>query len=173
MTTPGDIYIKLKRPCPRCSGVLERYEVKAVAGAVNPLPRVHCTACHVEWPSIREMILEAHKGREPEAGGKRGPSLGDLKGYLAKIKAGVRAGRNVAASVKTVSEYLASMVSQVRSIEQAPDKQQVIAKVGEDLEGIVDQVTLAVEHIEEGRTGKVGPEPKTEEEPEPEHAEDA
>lgn len=158
MTRPGDIYIKLKRPCPRCQGVLERYEIKAVAGEPNVLPRVHCTGCHVEWPSIREMIVEAQGGAGPERRG--GPSLAQLKGYLVKIKAGVRAGRNVAGAVRAVSGHLAGIVGRVRDLEKAPDKQQVVSQVGADIEGIVDQISLAMEHIEEGRDGKIGPEPE-------------
>lgn len=165
MTTPGDIFIKLKRPCPRCQGVLERYEAKAVAGNPVPLPKVHCTGCQTEWSNMHEMLLEAHKGREAaskEKPKRRGPTMADMQGYLAKLKAGVRAGRNVAASVRAVSEHLASITGRVRELEKAPDKQAVIAQVGQNLEGIVDQLTLAMEHIQEGRVGEVGPEPELE-----------
>jgi len=162
MTKPGEIFIKLKRPCPRCQGVLERYEAAAIAGQPPQmcLPRVRCSACGVEWASVRDAIKEGLEGEgkapKPE---RRRPTIADLKNTLAKVKAGVRAGRNVAGSVRAVSEYLASITGRIRTLEKAPDKQEVIAQVGSDVEGIVDQVMLAMEHIEEGRTGKVGPEP--------------
>ena len=155
-------FIKLKRPCPHCQGVLERYEAQAVAGQPpeHALPRVRCANCGRDWNSLRDVLLEAH-GVDPSAPpkAKHRVTMADLRSTLGKIKAGVRAGRNVAGSVRAISESLVRIAGRVRQMEKAPDKQEVIAQVGQDVEGIVDQVALAVDHIDEGRTGKIGQDP--------------
>lgn len=164
MANTGEVFIRLKRPCPWCQGILERYEAQAVAGQPPSMatPRVRCSSCGRDWDSIQKVIIEAYEkeGKIPPPKVGKGLSLTELRGLLSKVKVGVRAGRNVASSVKAVSEYLASITGRVRTLEKAPDKQEVIAQVGQDVEGIVDQVMLAMDHIAEAKQGNLGPEPE-------------
>jgi len=131
-------YEALRRPCPKCKGTVER----EVAGEGSS-PEVRCVKCGATWPSYRELI-KGDRGRSSN------PGMAGVQKRLETIRAGVRTGRNLAGGARALGTLIGRIADNIKGFEGHDS----IARIGEDLEGIVDQAQLAVEHLHEAAQGK-------------------
>jgi len=140
----GSQYVKMRHACPKCQGVLER-EIKT--------SKVSCVECKVEWPDMRAVMQDVVAARKSSPAEK-------VRGGLQKAKVAVRASRNVADGVRAISGIFGNIASAFAEMkEEGSDKQELTAKVGAEIEGIVDQAETTFEHVIEALSGKVTPEP--------------
>jgi len=145
----GSTFVRLRLPCPRCGAPLERESSGRIA---NARPVVRCTGCPTEWPEYKNVLFETRAAlRAAGKGGEAGATLGAVKQRLMQIKAGIRAGRNVAGGIRAVQDQLGRIAAEASRF-QGHDSVNVI---GEAVEGIVDQVILASEHLDEAMKGNV------------------
>ena len=143
----GNVYIPLKKPCPRCQGVLEREDKARIQ---NARPAVRCSGCQTQWEDYAHVLAEARVAAREQSGLPKGFGIQGLRTHLQKLKIGVRAGRNVASSARAVSNIVSRMAGEVQQFaDPEVSNQEVVGKLFEDLEGIVDQVSLTVDHIDE------------------------
>jgi len=146
----------LRLPCPRCQGQLERVEEVGIA---NPRSLIRCTSCQTGWDDYKEVVAEGRARKHRERGAPL--DLKKAQEALRKTKVGIRAGRNVVSGIRSIGQIVQRMAGEVLSLQEkdAEGVQDAIERIGGDFEGIVDQVLLATEHVDEARKGNLTPEP--------------
>ena len=142
----GSTYTPLNKPCPRCQGTLEREDNSRIA---NPSPVIKCGDCGQTWPSYAEVIVEAKAVKAAERGTKDPVRMVDIKKRLRQVKTGMRVSRNLAGGTRAVANLIGRIAAQVKQFEGHDSA----AKIGEALEGIIDQTLLATEHVEDALKG--------------------
>ena len=146
-------HIALKKPCPLCQGVLER----ETGRTANPKPDITCSKCRTTWPDYAAMTEACDRQV------KSTPiTMTSIQARLGLVKNGVRTGRNLAGGVRAVGGLLGRIAANVKQFEGHDSA----AQIGEALEGLVDQVILATEHIDEATKGKTSDLYEGKEEPE-------
>lgn len=150
---PGAVYVQLRMKCPACQGILEKE-----TGTEREL--IRCRNCELQWAGLKALLaakVVAEKSRF------KIPTLDQVKTALQIGKIGVRGARNVAGRGRAVSDYVKDIIADVADFDS-----ESVKRVGQGVEAIVDQLILAVEDVQDARSGKLGEEPEDEKPGEPE-----
>lgn len=133
-------HVALRKPCPLCQGVLERE-----AGVANPRPEITCQQCKTTWPTYVAMNEACAKQVKTKP-----VTMAGIQARLGMLKTGVRTGRNLAGGVRAIGGLIGRIAANVKQFEGHDSA----AQIGEAIEGLVGQVILATEHIDEATKGK-------------------
>jgi len=147
-------FVPLRTTCPKCDGVLER---EILAGKTMRDCPIRCSKCARRWQTYKDLCDER---RDADATKPKMPTLDKIRAALMIGKVGVRGARNVAHRARTAGDYLRDIADEVGGFEG----QASVARIGEHVESIVNQLIMAVEDLQDAKKGNMGEEPPEEEE---------